>query len=293
VDGLVYSGFQTSTKDTLLNALSIMIAAIPVALPLVLQVNLALGASFLAKEHHAIVTSIPAMQDIASMSILCSDKTGTLTTANMSIISDSIYPVGDFKTEDVLAYGYLCSNPDKKDDPIDRAVVATYERSLLAKEKGAEFVQDKIVGFNPEVKRAVAFVNKGNTKFTIAKGLPAKIIDTEAGGKDNHEIQWKVEGYDDKSLLRRINDEDQRLSRAGYKTIAVAVCEGDARNEDEVHHWKFVGLLPMLDPPREDTANTIESLHQANISVKMITGDHGTFATLLKQMDDVGLKRLP
>ena len=71
VDGLYYGGFSKNAKDVILNALGIMIASIPVALPLVLQVNLALGASFMAKEHHAIVTSIPALQDIASMSMLC------------------------------------------------------------------------------------------------------------------------------------------------------------------------------------------------------------------------------
>jgi H+-transporting ATPase len=152
VDGLVWGGFKEGTRDTLLNALSIMIAAIPVALPLVLQVNLALGASFLAKKHHAIVTSIPALQDIASMSILCSDKTGTLTTANMSIIVDRIFPVGEFSVHDVLSFGYLCSNPDKKEDPIDRAVVAAHEQSLQAQEKSAPFKQTGIVGFNPEVK---------------------------------------------------------------------------------------------------------------------------------------------
>ena len=84
VDGLHWGGFDTNTRETILSALSIMIASIPVALPLVLQVNLALGASFLAKEHHAIVTSIPALQDIASMSILCSDKTGTLTSKHIN-----------------------------------------------------------------------------------------------------------------------------------------------------------------------------------------------------------------
>jgi H+-transporting ATPase len=78
VEGIAYNGFDDNVKQTVLDALSIMIASIPVALPLVLQVNLALGASFLAKKHHAIVTSIPALQDIASMSMLCSDKTGTL-----------------------------------------------------------------------------------------------------------------------------------------------------------------------------------------------------------------------
>ena len=80
--------------------------------------------------------------------------------------------------------------------------------------------------------------------------------------------------HDDKNFLAKIHETDRELSKAGYKTIAVAMCEGDARKDDEHHDWKFVGLMPMLDPPREDTANTIESLHRANISVKMITGDH-------------------
>ena len=64
------------------------------------------------------------------------------------------------------------------------------------------------------------------------------------------------------------------MSSTGYKTIAIAMCFGDARKED-YGPWKFVGIMPMLDPPREDTtAATIVSLHHANISVKMITGDH-------------------
>jgi H+-transporting ATPase len=78
VEGIAYDGFNTNATEVVLDALSILIASIPIALPLVLQVNMALGASFMAREHHAIVTSIPALQDIASMSMLCSDKTGTL-----------------------------------------------------------------------------------------------------------------------------------------------------------------------------------------------------------------------
>lgn len=78
VEGFVYGGFETDIKITILDALSILIASIPIALPLVLQVNLALGASYLAKHYHAVVTSIPALQDIASMSMLCSDKVGRL-----------------------------------------------------------------------------------------------------------------------------------------------------------------------------------------------------------------------
>ncbi|KAL3911479.1 MAG: hypothetical protein SGILL_007265 [Bacillariaceae sp.] len=272
IKGFVYNGFHDDINGTILAGLSILIASIPVALPLVLQVNLALGASFLAKEHHAIVTSIPALQDIASMSMLCSDKTGTLTTAKMSVIRNRIVAVGDFSQEDVIRYAKLCSNADKKDDPIDKAVLKAYEESEAA-EEDEDYVQTEIIGFNPTVKRVVAFVDHKGKTLSVAKGLPAKIINTEAGGVDDHECQWKVEGEDDKSFVKSITETDAGLSKAGYKTIAIAVCEGDARQPNH-GPWKFVGLMPMLDPPREDTRATVESLQHANISVKMITGDH-------------------
>lgn len=272
VFGISYKGFENDLQGTILAALSILIASIPVALPLVLQVNLALGASFLAKEHHAIVTSIPALQDIASMSILCSDKTGTLTTAKMSVIRERVVAVGEFSTDDVIRFAKLCSNADKKDDPIDKAVLQAYQESEISN-KDDDYKQTEIIGFNPTVKRVVAFVDHKGTTLTVAKGLPGKIIDTGSGGVDDHECQWQIQGIEDKNFLNHIVESDTALSKSGYKTIAIAMCEGDARKDDH-GPWKFVGLMPMLDPPRADTRATIESLHHANISVKMITGDH-------------------
>lgn len=272
VQGIKNNQFKTDWKDAVLSALSIMIASIPIALPLVLQVNLALGASFLAKNYHAIVTSTPALQDIASMSMLCSDKTGTLTTANMSIIEEQIFAGDGFSNDDVLMYAVLCSNADKKDDPIDKAIVTAFETSSVSSDG---FTQTEIIGFNPSVKRVVSFVTdpSGATK-TIAKGLPGKILDTGAGAPDDGELQWKVDTINDKAFIKQVTDKDTDLSTNGYKTIAIAVCDGNARELGDAAVWKFAGLLPMLDPPRHDTPATIESLQNANISVKMITGDH-------------------
>ena len=198
--------------DTILAALGILLSAIPLALPLVLQVNLALGAAFLAKKHHAIVTSIPALQDIASMSILCSDKTGTLTTAKMSIIPQSSYAEEGFTKDDVTMYAYLCANSDKKDDPIGRAVVFAFEKCEGGKKKVEEegYKQDTLIGFNPEVKRVITFVAApGGKIITIAKGLPPKVIDTKAGGKDSAECQWEVE----MAMTRRSWRESRKRTR--------------------------------------------------------------------------------
>ena len=257
--GLAYDGFTVAAKETVLSALSIMIAAIPIALPLVLQVNMALGAAFLAKHHNAIVTSIPALQDIASMSILCSDKTGTLTTAKMSIIPDSIHAADGFEKEDVLLFASLCSNPDKKDDPIDRATLQAFEKDEAGKKKLEDigYKQESVVGFNPEVKRTIGFVRKKDgSMLTVAKGLPAKIIDTSAGGLDSGEIQFKCENAGEKAFMAALEQKGKELSKAGYKTIAIAIFEGDARKTD-APVFRFVGLLPMIDPPREGKCRVV------------------------------------
>lgn len=132
----------------------------------------------------------------------------------------------------------------------------------------SDYKQTEIIGFNPSVKRVVAFIKHGENMLTVAKGLPAKIMNTEAGGGvDNHQCQWKVNHYDNKRFMKNVTEADNQLSEAGYKTIGIAMCEGDARRVDH-GPWKFVGLMPMMNPPQADTRATIESLHRANISVK-------------------------
>lgn len=166
---------------------------------------------------------------------------------------------------------------------IDGAIVKAFDATGYSHE---DWQQTEIIGFNPSVKRVVSFVlHKPTDKvYTIAKGLPAKILDTSAGALDDHELQWKCERVHDRTFVERVRDVDTGLSSAGYKTIAIAVCEGSARDLGDAAVWKFAGLLPMLDPPRHDTPDTIESLHHANISVKMITGDTTSNGAINMQM---------
>ena len=150
VQGVGRKQFKNNLTELILTCLSIIIAAVPVALPLVLQVTMALGAGKMAKEFNAVVTSLPALQDISSMSILCSDKTGTLTTANISIQGEKIYSHDGFNEKDLALYGVLASNRDKKDDPIDRSVVKYFD-ALFGEAEGAklcaEYTSTRISGF--------------------------------------------------------------------------------------------------------------------------------------------------
>eukprot|EP00629_Pelagomonadales_sp_RCC1024_P000254 CAMPEP_0119262516 /NCGR_PEP_ID=MMETSP1329-20130426/2201_1 /TAXON_ID=114041 /ORGANISM="Genus nov. species nov., Strain RCC1024" /LENGTH=954 /DNA_ID=CAMNT_0007262165 /DNA_START=115 /DNA_END=2979 /DNA_ORIENTATION=+ len=284
VDGLKRHGFHDDWQDVVLVCLSIIIAAVPIALPLVLQVTMALGAARMAKDHGAVVTSSSALQDIAAMSTLCSDKTGTLTTANMSILAEKAWVAPDVADSafagrdagDLLELARLCSNPDKKDDPIDRAVIRAFEERnganapKLLEARGAVAHR---VGFDNSAKRMTVSMESG---LVVAKGLVSKCLDTSAGGEDAAAIQWKVAadgvagGYE--GLKKAVEAADVALSRSGYKTIAIA-----ARPSDDAK-FEFLGLLPMIDPPRFDTKQTIANLNHAGVGVKMITGDHQNIA---------------
>jgi len=292
--GFAYKKFETDWQAAVMGALSIMIAAIPIALPLVMQINMALGASHLAKEHNAIVTSLPALQDIASMSVLCSDKTGTLTTAKMSVYVDSSFNVGRFSKTDILLYAYLASNADKKDDPIDKAIIMAYfcNDEAIDKYENGSYEQVEIIGFTPTVKRVVAFVKIDGKIVTIAKGLVGKVLNTRHGNIDESDIQWQCEGYDDPAWRSRIEERDVDLGKTGYKTIGIAISYCDARVVKDPK-FEFVGLLPMIDPPRHDTKATIEALHEANISVKMITGDHTNIGKETARLIGLGTHILP
>jgi len=165
-------------------------------------------------------------------------------------------------------YAGLGSNRDKKEDAIDRSVIQHYDKVFGPKglEIEKEYTKIRSVGFNPIYKRVVwvySHATKGTV--TIAKCLSTKVLDTADHGVDDAADQWKCEGYQE--LEEVVKKTDYDFSKAGYKTLGVAVKFNDGP-------YKFVGILPMLDPPRHDSAQTVKNLKAAGIKVKMITGDH-------------------
>lgn len=257
-------------RELLLTCLSIIVASIPIALPIVINVTMALGAGLMAREFNAVVTSLPALQDISAMTILCSDKTGTLTTAKISIHAESVWtnPNGKYSQRDVALYAALSSSRDKKEDAIDRSVIQHFDRIFgpAGITITNEYTKVRNVGFNPIYKRVIyEFTHPEKGRLLIAKGLPSKVLNTSDGGIDDAVDQWQCQDF--ATLNKIVSKVDFDLSKAGYKTLGVAV----KFNEEA---WEYVGILPMLDPPRHDTALTIMNLKNAGIGVKMITGDH-------------------
>ncbi len=148
-----------------------------------------------------------------------------------------------------------------------------------------QYQKIRIVGFNPIYKRVVAeFTHPQKGKVLIAKGLPAKILDTSDGGTDDAADQWTVK---DLATVKPIVDKiDKDFSSNGYKTLGIAIKYNNGP-------FEFVGILPMLDPPRIDSAKTIKNLQAAGISVKMITGDHLNIAVETARLIGMGVNIHP
>jgi len=278
--------FNSKTvKAKLLAVLAIVIGAVPIALPLVMQVTMAIGAGAMAKKK-AIVTHLTALQEIASMTVLCSDKTGTLTTANMEVSPDKIWTRGGHSKDDALIWAGVASNPANKEDPIDSSVLkscaAQFGGESQAEAKLLPYKKNKFVGFNPTTKRTVVFCDHPQRgSMRISKGLISKVLDT---GDDGGEVCWKVKDFE--KIREEVQEQDYDFSTRGYKTLGVTIAEG----EDDMN---FAAIVPMLDPPREDTMETIYRIRQGNIAVKMITGDHLNIAIETSRLIGLGAGILP
>jgi H+-transporting ATPase len=240
-----------SVLVTLQFALVLTVAAIPVALPAVLSVTMAVGAIALAKKE-AIVSKLVAIEELAGMDVLCSDKTGTITKNELTI--GQVKPFGEFKDSDVLLYGMLASRGEDQ-DPIDDAIISkTKTLDKIVEAAGAYKITD-FKPFDPVVKRTEATV-EDRSRFKVAKGAPQVILSLA----ENKE-----------AISSRIDEDINSFASKGYRALGVA--RTDAKDK-----WQFVGLIGLYDPPREDSAETIRTAQSMGINVKMVTGDHVAIA---------------
>jgi H+-transporting ATPase len=230
--------------STLEFALVLLVAAIPVAMPTVLSVTMAVGARLLAKKQ-AIVTKLSAIEELAGVDVLCSDKTGTLT-QNKLTLGDP-FTVNAVPADKVILWAALASRAEDK-DTIDLAVIGGVKDDTALK----SYQVIHFVPFDPVHKHTEATVKGADGKqFFVAKGAPQVILkmSANAGG-----VKPAVE--------KAVNE----FAGRGFRSLGVA------RAEQE-NNWQFVGVLPMFDPPREQAKATIASAEHMGVKVKMVTGD--------------------
>ncbi|MEJ2433007.1 MAG: plasma-membrane proton-efflux P-type ATPase, partial [Pseudolabrys sp.] len=233
----------SSLISTLVFALILTVAAIPVALPAVLSVTMAVGASTLAGMK-AIVSRLVSIEEMAGLDILCSDKTGTLTKNELTL--GEVAPLGGADRDSLLLAAALTCERDAP-DAIDAAVLQGVDEKRLAAYKTVNFQP-----FDPVHKLAQAQVEKDGHTISVAKGAPQVILDL---AKPDVATAQKA---------RSLTDE---LAERGFRTLGVA-------QADESGKWRFLGLLPLFDPPRDDSAETIATAESMGLDVRMVTGDH-------------------
>jgi H+-transporting ATPase len=229
---------------TLQFALILTVAAIPVALPTVLSVTMAVGARLLAARQ-AIVSRLASIEEMAGMDVLCSDKTGTLT-QNKLTMGDP-YCADGIQVDEVILSAALASRAEDQ-DPIDMAVLSAPQ----SKDIGEQYQVTHFEPFDPVRKRTEAKV-KGNDGqvFSVTKGAPQVILALAA---DADQVHTQVE------------DAVSEFARRGFRSLGVA-------RTDDQGQWQFLGVIPLLDPPREDSKTTIQTTRDMGVSVKMLTGD--------------------
>ena len=170
-----------SFLDTLQFALVLTIAAIPVALPAVLSVTLAVGASMLAKKK-AIVSKLVAIEEMAGMDILCSDKTGTITKNELTL--EDVRPLNGFSSDDVLLCATLASREEDK-DPIDTAIINKAKSIKTIEQKLGSYKIKEYKPFDPVIKRTEANIeDPSGTNFRVSKGAPQVILRLLDGEKN-------------------------------------------------------------------------------------------------------------
>jgi H+-transporting ATPase len=234
--------------ETVQFALILTVASIPVALPAVLSVTMAIGAERLARLK-AIVSRLVSIEEMAGMDVLCSDKTGTLTKNELTL--GNAQPAPGVSHGDLLLAAVLASRREAP-DAIDAAILAGASSGTSLD----GYAVQKFHPFDPVVKRAEAEIEHGGTRFKVAKGAPQVIVDL-----------CSPEPEESKAIAATV-DED---AAKGFRTIGVA-------RTDESDRWRFLGLLPLYDPPRDDSALTIATARAMGIGVKMVTGDHEAIA---------------
>ena len=245
---------------TLQFALVLIVASIPVALPAVLSVTMAVGAVALAKKE-AIVSKLVAVEEMAGVDILCADKTGTITKNELTL--GKIKPFNKFREEDVLFYSLLASQKDS-DDPIDVAVEGKAKEKTINRNK---YTITDFQPFNPVSKRTEATIKSpGDEVFQVSKGAPQAILSLMP---DNKGLTDEIDKYVDK------------LAEKGYRALGVG-------KTDDQGNWEYLGILGLYDPPREDSAETIKIAESMGINVKMVTGDHIAIAKEISKQVNLG-----
>ncbi|GKT51543.1 plasma membrane ATPase [Colletotrichum spaethianum] len=241
--------------DILRFTLAITIIGVPVGLPAVVTTTMAVGAAYLAKKK-AIVQKLSAIESLAGVEILCSDKTGTLTKNKLSLAEP--YTVAGVDPEDLMLTACLAASRKKKGmDAIDKAFLKSLRYYPRAKSVLSKYQVIEFFPFDPVSKKVTALVQSpAGERITCVKGAPLFVLKTV---EQDHPIPDEI----DQAYKNKVAE----FATRGFRSLGVARKRGDDGA------WEILGIMPCSDPPRHDTARTVNEAKSLGLSIKMLTGD--------------------
>ncbi|XP_068652690.1 ATPase 11, plasma membrane-type isoform X1 [Aristolochia californica] len=238
------------------NLLVLLIGGIPIAMPTVLSVTMAIGSHRLSQQG-AITKRMTAIEEMAGMDVLCSDKTGTLTLNKLTVDKNLVEVFAKGVDQDTVILMAARASRTENQDAIDTAIVG-----MLAdpKEARAGIQEVHFLPFNPTDKRtALTYIDKDGKMHRVSKGAPEQILNLAHNKSD---------------IERRVHSVIDKFAERGLRSLAVAYQEvPEGKKESPGSPWQFIGLMPLFDPPRHDSAETIRRALNLGVNVKMITGD--------------------
>lgn len=242
---------EVTVKEALSFTVVLMVASIPLAIEIVCTTTLALGSRQMAR-FGAIVSRLSAIEDLAGLTVLCSDKTGTLTLNKMEIQSEYVSYLQNFDLRELLRHAAMAAKwTEPPRDALDKLVLGAADLKSLADVKSIKYIP-----FDPTFKRTEGTVQLPSGEvFRVTKGAPDIILKLcNMDTKFREDFDAKVTAFGER----------------GIRCLAVAKTVSD--------EWKMAGIFCFLDPPRPDTKDTIEKANRYGVAVKMITGDHTLIA---------------
>ncbi|XP_027168354.1 plasma membrane ATPase 4-like [Coffea eugenioides] len=263
-------------RDGIDNLLVLLIGGIPIAMPTVLSVTMAIGSHRLSQQG-AITKRMTAIEEMAGMDVLCSDKTGTLTLNKLTVDKNLIEVfTKDVDRDTVILLGARASRVENQ-DAIDACIVG-----MLAdpREARADITEVHFLPFNPVDKRtAITYFDSRGDWYRVSKGAPEQIADLCGLRED---------------MKRKLHSIIDKFADRGLRSLAVAQqTVPEKTKEGQGGPWVFVGLLPLFDPPRHDSGETIKRALHLGVNVKMITGDQLAIAKETGRRLGMGINMYP
>ncbi|WP_394897122.1 cation-translocating P-type ATPase [Clostridium paraputrificum] len=289
---------QTEILDALMFAVALAVAAIPEALSSIVTIVLALGTQKMAKEN-AIIKNIKSVEGLGCVSIICSDKTGTLTQNKMTtkqifvdnslIESEDITFNDNLVQKDLMRAAILCNDSTSVDgkeigDPTEVALVNLgHVHSLNEQDVRDEFKRLKEIPFDSDRKLMSTLHYIDNKYVMYTKGALDVLLDRTTHIRTSEGVKEITQADKD-----RILNTNQYLSENGLRVLSFAYKELDSEKElslDDENNYTFLGLISMIDPPRVESAEAVKDCIMAGIKPIMITGDHKiTASAIAKQI---------